>query len=386
MPLSKIRSSLAILAFAGVASFAGSSVHAATGAAAVGQTVTLSVTADGTLPFLYQWRKNNANISGVTGVSYVITSVQLADAGNYSVVVSNGVGSTNSDVATLTVSSAATAPVFTTQPVSTTVTANGPATFSVTANGSLVSTYRWQRSTDGQRTWSTLTNDGNYAGVTTATLTISHATVALGNSWYRCVLTNSVGSVTSNPAELTFVGAIPARPPYFDAAQYMDRYPDLTAAFATDPDWADLAWDHYWLYGLAESRSDGDFDPTAYLNMYPDLKAAFGMDLWKAALHWYTYGRAEGRRIPAGFDAAGYMARYSDVNQAYGSDLYGAWEHYLDYGVWEGRVYDERLRPTEYLAMYGDLRSAFGDDLDMAVLHWLLYGQYEGRLGRFPSR
>ncbi len=70
---------------------------------ATGSSVTISVTANGTAPFTYQWNKNSFAISGATAASYAISSAQFSDAGSYTVVVSNSAGSTTSDVATLTV-------------------------------------------------------------------------------------------------------------------------------------------------------------------------------------------------------------------------------------------------------------------------------------------
>ncbi len=68
-----------------------------------GQPATFSVSATGTAPLSYQWRKNNVNIGGATSATLTITSAQSSDAGNYQVVVSNAAGSVTSDIATLTV-------------------------------------------------------------------------------------------------------------------------------------------------------------------------------------------------------------------------------------------------------------------------------------------
>ena len=68
-----------------------------------GGSVTFKVTATGTAPLRYQWRKGTANISGATGTSLTLTNVSDTQAGSYSVVVTNGVGSAASDPAVLTV-------------------------------------------------------------------------------------------------------------------------------------------------------------------------------------------------------------------------------------------------------------------------------------------
>ena len=52
---------------------------------------------------LYQWLHNDANIPDATNASYTVTNAQLSDAGSYRVVVGNGLVSSNSTSATLTV-------------------------------------------------------------------------------------------------------------------------------------------------------------------------------------------------------------------------------------------------------------------------------------------
>jgi hypothetical protein len=71
--------------------------------AAFGINATLSVTATGSGPFTYQWRLNGTNISGATGSSLTLTSLQFTNGGSYSVVVSNPYGSVTSQAAVLTV-------------------------------------------------------------------------------------------------------------------------------------------------------------------------------------------------------------------------------------------------------------------------------------------
>ncbi|MEO8150682.1 MAG: PQQ-dependent sugar dehydrogenase [Bacteroidia bacterium] len=73
---------------------------------AQGNPVTFSVTATGTAPLNYQWKKNGTNIGGAVNSSYTITSVIAADAGNYSVTVTNSSGTATSNTATLTVTGA----------------------------------------------------------------------------------------------------------------------------------------------------------------------------------------------------------------------------------------------------------------------------------------
>ncbi len=58
-----------------------------------GDAIVLGVGAVGAGPLSYQWQFNGTNLAGATGTSIVLTNVQLANAGSYSVGVSNAHGS-----------------------------------------------------------------------------------------------------------------------------------------------------------------------------------------------------------------------------------------------------------------------------------------------------
>lgn len=69
----------------------------------VGDVATFTVTAGGTSPLTYQWQFNGTNISGATAATLVINNVITNNAGNYSVLIANAAGFTNSVSVTLTV-------------------------------------------------------------------------------------------------------------------------------------------------------------------------------------------------------------------------------------------------------------------------------------------
>ncbi len=73
-----------------------------------GKTVSLSVAATGLAPLKYQWQLNGVNIPSATSATLTLKNVKTTQAGNYSVTVSNKVGSTNSAPAFLSVYSATT--------------------------------------------------------------------------------------------------------------------------------------------------------------------------------------------------------------------------------------------------------------------------------------
>ena len=68
-----------------------------------GDSVQFSVTASGRPAVTYQWYFGGTAIGGATGSSYNLSNAQSGNAGSYSVVVSNVVGSMTSNAATLTV-------------------------------------------------------------------------------------------------------------------------------------------------------------------------------------------------------------------------------------------------------------------------------------------
>jgi hypothetical protein len=82
-------------------------------------------------------------------------------------------------------------PEITQQPANSTVIEGGSATFTVTLARSLGSNYQWQRGTT------------DLPGATTSVYTIPVVTIADHGATFRCVVSNSFGIVTSNPATLS---------------------------------------------------------------------------------------------------------------------------------------------------------------------------------------
>jgi uncharacterized repeat protein (TIGR01451 family) len=68
-----------------------------------GANLTFTVSATGTAPLAYQWQFGGDNLDGATNAALALTNVQTNQAGLYSVVVTNIVGSTNSSNALLIV-------------------------------------------------------------------------------------------------------------------------------------------------------------------------------------------------------------------------------------------------------------------------------------------
>ena len=83
-----------------------------------------------------------------------------------------------------------TVPSITTQPTSKTVTAGQTATFTIVATGSAPLTYQWRK------------NDAAIAGASSPSYTTPATQLTDNGSQFAVVVSNSVGSVTSNAAML----------------------------------------------------------------------------------------------------------------------------------------------------------------------------------------
>jgi uncharacterized repeat protein (TIGR03803 family) len=167
-----------------------------------GSTVKLSVAVTGSYPFYFQWRESGTNLpdgfnrSGTGTRVMTITNVSLADAGMYSVLVTNALGWLTSSVATLQVTSSA--PIFVFQPTNQTLAPGATAVFAVKVSGNLPLTYQWQQN-------GTSLQDGpNLFGSDTSTLTLMRVTEA-DNGSYSVVVSNALGYPTSDSAQLTVV-------------------------------------------------------------------------------------------------------------------------------------------------------------------------------------
>ena len=88
------------------------------------------------------------------------------------------------------------APTITAQPADMTVTVGQTASFTVTATGENLF-YQWQQITDNGQSWTDI------SGANAATYTTVATTTDMSGTQYRCVVSNSAGSVTSDAAILT---------------------------------------------------------------------------------------------------------------------------------------------------------------------------------------
>lgn len=167
---------------------------------AQGTTVVFNSAATGGAPLTYRWQRNGTNlvnggnVSGATTPTLTLTAVQAAQAGTYTVVVTN-LGGTATASASLTVTPPV-GPTIVSQPVSQTVGAGSTVTFNVGATGSAPLSYRWRRNGVA------LVNGNGISGATTATLTIANVQDAHEGN-YSVLVSNAVNTATSSNATLT---------------------------------------------------------------------------------------------------------------------------------------------------------------------------------------
>jgi hypothetical protein len=173
-----------------------------------GSTASFWVVASGTGTFTYQWSLNGTAISGATGPLCTVTGASSANAGNYTVTVTNTAGSATSQAATLTVNSASvTTPIaFALEPLPQSIAFGGSVVFYAPAIPSVSPNIATARSPDAAETvtYQWFLNDVAIASATGSTYVISGATAA-DNGSYTCVATDSSGSVVSTPATLNVV-------------------------------------------------------------------------------------------------------------------------------------------------------------------------------------
>lgn len=179
---------------------------------ALGTAVTLSVVADGTDPFTYQWLNSTGAIPNATNASYTIDSATTNVPGDYYVAVANAYGTATSQAATLTVY----VPVaFTSQPAQQVVPFKGTAVFSASASGYPAASYQW------------LFHGASMVGANGSSLLLTNvSTNTLGD--YSVIAWNAYSAATSSVAMLLMSPSI--RAPFLGATAVWGKSATLTAS------------------------------------------------------------------------------------------------------------------------------------------------------------
>lgn len=157
-----------------------------------GTTATFSIQAVGSSAISYQWHKNGTSLSdggtiaGATTNTLIITNIAEANEGNYSCIVTNLSGNKTSDTASLIVLGA---PEIVSISPNVNVIEGQSITLEVEALGAGSPSYQWQK------------NGSVMPGETAASLSFAPAS-ADDSADYRVVITNGLGSITSDPVSV----------------------------------------------------------------------------------------------------------------------------------------------------------------------------------------
>jgi hypothetical protein len=175
---------------------------------AVGTNITFTVVATGNPDPTYLWQTsttsgrtwsnvtNGGGFEGATTDSLQVTTKLTMNNNQFRVLVLSPVGNVTSTAVLLAIGAS---PQILLQPVARTVSTGQSASFRVSATGRAPLTYAWQLN------GSALVNGGNVRGATTASLTLTKVTGANGGN-YRVVVSNAIGTATSNVVALTVQG------------------------------------------------------------------------------------------------------------------------------------------------------------------------------------
>jgi Immunoglobulin domain len=157
----------------------------------VGAAAAFSIVASGTAPLDYQWSFGETNLLDATNSLLVITNVQLSDAGNYAVELSNAFGSEASSNAVLSVG---VPPTILVQPTNQTARLGDAAGLEVVADGTAPLDYQWSF------------GGTNLLEATNSLLVITNVQLSDAGS-YAVEVSNAFGSEDSSNATL-FVSSV----------------------------------------------------------------------------------------------------------------------------------------------------------------------------------
>ena len=176
-----------------------------------GQTATFSVSAAGTSPLNYQWRKNAANISGATASSYTTPATTSGDNGaKFDVVVTNAAGSMTSNAAILTVTTAgATLQSIAVTPASPSIAAGATQQFTATGTYSDNSTKNITTSVTWKSSNTAFATIGAATGLATS---VAAGTTQITATQGSVTSPNDALTVTASTATLQSIAVTPASP------------------------------------------------------------------------------------------------------------------------------------------------------------------------------
>jgi hypothetical protein len=171
-----------------------------------GSNASFSITTTGSPTIAYQWYVSVAAgpftiISGANAATYSFVTTAGQNGNQYRCVATGSCGVPLTQTSTAATLSVTAAPIITSHPANATICTGTNTSFSAVVTGG--TTYKWQVSTNGGTTFTDVPNAAPYSNVTTTTLNITGATIALNTYQYRLVATTGTCSSNSNAATIT---------------------------------------------------------------------------------------------------------------------------------------------------------------------------------------
>jgi len=206
----------------------------------VGDSITFTVSASGTLPLYWQWQKNKTDIPGAQKNTYTTPPAVKTDSGSvFRCIVSNSAGKDTSTEAVLTVTTTVVKPRITIHPQGQNVGKGDSALFSVTAQGTEPIFYQWQR------------NKADINSAFSPVYTLKNASLSDDSAKFRCIVSNTAGKDTSAEALLT--------------VRYMNHKPVILIAGYSDGQ--EVKINEYQTLSYVVSVSDSDSDKVTRLGV-----------------------------------------------------------------------------------------------------------------------
>ena len=205
-----------------------------------GDSVAFTAAANGSPTPVVQWQESvqggafadiggetTTTTGGVTTTTLPFTPTAADNGDLFQAVFTNAAGTDTTNPATLTVNSA---PEVTTPPASQTVTVGQPVTFEVVITGNPAPTIQWQESVNG----------GPFGDVGPATdknftFTFTPMMAADNGDQFQAVVTNSLGTATSDPATLTVNFAPTVKTPPVNQTVILGGQATFTALASGNP-------------------------------------------------------------------------------------------------------------------------------------------------------
>jgi uncharacterized delta-60 repeat protein len=158
-----------------------------------GNPATFTASASGTAPFVWQWQHGNSVLSGQAAATLTLGSVQTADTGVYTVIVTDATLQTAQATGGLAL---ARSPVIVQQPLSYSVCTGAVAVFFASVQSDLPATYQWRKGGTA------------ISGATNVNLVLPNVQMQDAGA-YSVLVSSAAGSTTSDSGQLT-VHAPPA--------------------------------------------------------------------------------------------------------------------------------------------------------------------------------